>query len=120
MKLVKLAADGLTAFSHFPLTICGYLGYFMAFLSVLGFFAAIVWRFYFKDAPMGWASLAVGISFIGGVQLIMLSIVGSYIGRIYTEVQRRPLYVVKEFGNFGSKGETPSSRIQRKLFSQKT
>lgn len=102
MKLVKLAVDGMTSFSHFPLRLCGYLGYSMSFLSFLGFIVALVARLTIKDAPIGWFSTIVSIFFLGGIQLIMLSVVGSYIGRIYTEVQQRPLYVVKEAGNIGA------------------
>jgi dolichol-phosphate mannosyltransferase len=67
----------------------------MAFLSVLGLFYGLIGRLLYS-APPGWSSLIMAVFFIGGVQLIMLSLVGSYVGRIYTEVQNRPLYVVKE------------------------
>lgn len=100
-RLVRLAADGLTSFSDFPLRLCGYLGYGMAFFSVLGLAYGLVGKLFFS-APFGWTSTIMAIFFIGGVQLIMLSIVGSYVGRIYTEVKHRPLYIVKETGNFDS------------------
>ena len=89
----------------------------MAFFSLVGFFGAIVWKIFVKDAPWGWASLAASIFFIGGVQLIMLSIVGSYIGRIYTEVQQRPLYVVKEFGNLNQNSVATPGRLQKVFLS---
>ena len=94
-KLIRLAVDGLTSFSQFPLRVCGYLGYGMAFVSFIGLCYGLISRLFFST-PIGWASTIVAVFFIGGIQLIMLSVVGSYIGRIYTEVQHRPLYVVKE------------------------
>jgi len=99
-KLVKLALDGITSLSHFPLRLSGYLGYGMALISAVGLVYSLASKFWSPATPRGWSSLALAIFFLGGVQLIMLSLVGSYVGRIYTEVQRRPLYIIRESGNF--------------------
>jgi len=98
-KLMRLGLDGITAFSQFPLRLCGYLGYAMAFFSLMGLCYTLISKIWIHSTPRGWTSITLAIFFIGGVQLIMLSLVGSYVGRIYTEVQRRPLYVVREMGN---------------------
>ncbi len=98
-KLLKLALDGITSLSHFPLRLSGYLGYGMALLSALGLVYSLASKLWSPATPRGWSSLALAIFFLGGVQLIMLSLVGSYVGRIYTEVQRRPLYIIRETGN---------------------
>lgn len=95
-KLFHLALNGITSFSQFPLKLSGYLGYLMAICSFLGIVYTIVSKILFDQTPRGWTSLALAFFFIGGVQLIMLSIVGIYIGKIYTEVQNRPLYILRE------------------------
>jgi dolichol-phosphate mannosyltransferase len=63
---------------------------------VAGIIVAIVDRLMDRNLIRGWASLFVAVLFMGGVQLISLGILGEYLGRIYTEVKRRPLYVVQE------------------------
>jgi dolichol-phosphate mannosyltransferase len=68
----------------------------MASISVLGVLYSILSKIFFDSTPQGWTSTTFAIFFMGGVQLVMLSVVGSYIGRIYTEVQQRPLYVLRE------------------------
>lgn len=95
-KLTKLAIDGLTSFSTFPLRLCGYLGLGMAVISVFGLLYSVISKVFFEYTPRGWTSTTIAVFFIGGVQLVMLSVVGSYVARIYTEVQNRPLYVVKD------------------------
>ncbi len=102
-KLSKLAFDGLLDFSTFPLRISTYLGFIISLISFLaGLFFVIHRIFNFKvlgyspsDTP-GIASLAVGVFFIGGVTLIILGIIGEYIGRIYFEVKKRPFYIIDE------------------------
>jgi dolichol-phosphate mannosyltransferase len=95
-KLIRLAMDGVTSFSDFPLKLCGYIGFFIAGMSVVGLAYTIVSKFFFDTTPQGWTSILIAVLFIGGVQLVMLSVVGHYISRIYAEVRQRPLYVLKE------------------------
>jgi polyisoprenyl-phosphate glycosyltransferase len=96
-KMFKFALDGITAFSNFPIKFVTAMGFFVSFIA----FLMIVFSFYvryftdLKTEP-GWASLMVGIMFIGGVQLISLGIIGEYISRINTDVKKRPLYFVKD------------------------
>ena len=102
-KLLRLALDGLLDFSIVPLRLATYVGLFIAVPSLLiGVFFIVHRLFDFKllgysptDTP-GLATLAVGMFFLGGVMLIMLGIIGEYIGRIYMEVKRRPPYIVEE------------------------
>ena len=97
-KLLKLAFDGLTSFSYVPLRLASILGLFMSFIS----FVAILIIFYLKFFPSatvpvpGWASVVVAILVLGGIQLVATGIIGEYLGRVYDEVKRRPLYVVQE------------------------
>ena len=95
-RLVRLALDGVTSFSDFPLRLSGYLGFAIAGLSVLGLAYSVISKLFFNSTPQGWTSLTIAIFFIGGVQLLMLSVVGHYVSRIYTEVRQRPLYVLKD------------------------
>ena len=93
IKMMKFALSGIVSFSSFPLVISFYIGAAIAFIS---FFHAI-WIIYDKivyGAPVGIASILVGIFFFGGVQLISIGMLGEYISKIYTEVKRRPLYCV--------------------------
>lgn len=102
-KLYTLALDGIFGFSLMPLRIASYMGLIIAIPSfLLGIFFIIHRIFDFKllgysptDTP-GLASLATGIFFLGGVTLIILGIIGEYLGRIYIEVKRRPPFVIKE------------------------
>lgn len=106
-NLVKLALDGLFDFSTFPLRLASYLGFIISIPSfIIGFFFIIHRVFDFKifgyspsDTP-GFATLAVGMFFLGGVLLIILGIIGEYLGRIYFEVKKRPQYIIeKEISN---------------------
>lgn len=99
-KLWNFALDGITASTTFPLRIWTYLG---TLLSVTGMFYAfyIIMRtlVHGTDVP-GYASLLVFILLLGGVQMIILGILGEYIGRIFIEVKNRPLYIVEKKVNF--------------------
>src|SRR5262249_31646121 len=94
-RLTAHALDGITAFSDLPLRISGVLGAVIAGVSLI-YGAARILRaaFYGIDVP-GYESIIVAILFLGGVQLLSLGILGSYIGRIFKEVKGRPLYVVR-------------------------
>lgn len=92
-KMIKFAADGIFGFSSAPLRAISQLGYTMAFFSVLGALYALGTRLFFPERTVdGWAFIVISIFLVGGIQLVMLGVLGSYIGRIYTEVQGRPLY----------------------------
>jgi polyisoprenyl-phosphate glycosyltransferase len=102
-KLVELALDGLFGFSTFPLRMATYLGFMIAIPSFLVgiffIFHRLVGFKLFGHSPEetpGTATLAVGMYFLGGVMLIILGILGEYIGRIYVEVKRRPFFVIDE------------------------
>jgi dolichol-phosphate mannosyltransferase len=94
-KMIKFALDGITSFSSLPLKLATWLGYFtslLAFLYLCSVFIQKVLGF----TVHGWATIMVGMLFIGGIQLICLGIVGEYIGRISNEIKQRPLYVIEE------------------------
>ena len=93
-RLWMLALDAVTAFSVLPLRIWSYLGVLVSLVS-LAYGAYITLRTLIEgvDVP-GYASLMVAVAFFGGVQLITLGVLGEYLGRVFTEVKRRPLYIV--------------------------
>lgn len=93
-RLLKLAFDGLVSFSSAPLRLATYLGFFAATAGLVYLAYAIVIKFSDPRAPIGWASTIALVTFFGGVQLLVLGILGEYLGRIFDEVKRRPLYVV--------------------------
>lgn len=96
-KMLKFAADGIFSFSTVPLKLISSIGYFVAALSLLGILYAIVMKIFAPEVTIeGWTFMVISVLFIGGIQLIMLGVLGSYIGRIYTESQARPLYMVKK------------------------
>jgi glycosyltransferase involved in cell wall biosynthesis len=112
-KLFHFAVDGLTSFSNFPLIAWGYVGAVIASASlVTGGFFVLRTLMHGVDVP-GYASIMVAVLFFGGVQLITLGIIGSYIGRIFQEVKRRPLYLVRETHGFApAKEEAPQPPVR--------
>ena len=100
-KLVALGMDGILSFSNFPLRIALWLGIVVSSCSFLFGVYALVRRIVEPAQPLrGWTSTIVIVLFLGGVQLITMGIIGEYVGRLYDEVKRRPLYIVAERVNF--------------------
>lgn len=97
VKLMGLAADGIFTFSEIPLKIATCLGLSISIASFLFGLSIIIWRLISGAVLPGFATLSVGLFFLGGVQLLCLGILGEYIGRIHSEVKMRPSYVVDKF-----------------------
>ena len=96
-KMVKFATDGIVSFSILPLRLATWVGFAASGIALLGVLITVVERLMGVEGLVkGWASVLVAILFIGGVQLICMGIIGEYVGRIYGESKRRPLYVVRE------------------------
>jgi glycosyltransferase involved in cell wall biosynthesis len=106
-KMIRFATDGILSFSTKPLQLSVVLGLCCAAVSMLGIFYALIMRIFTNVWVEGWTALMITVLFIGGVQLVSVGIIGEYIGRIYNEIKKRPLYVVDEYMGFG--GDGPSS-----------
>ncbi len=114
-KLRRLAVDGIVSFSTFPLAVAAHVGLIISSMSFLGIVIFVIQRMfpaYFEAiglAPGPGLVMTVSILFLGGVQLIFLGIIGQYLGRIYDEVKRRPLWIIKQ--NLGLSGKSPSNQF---------
>ncbi|HEY5676457.1 MAG TPA: glycosyltransferase family 2 protein [Myxococcales bacterium] len=95
-KMLRFAIDGITSFSILPLRFATWLGMFISLCSVAVAIWAVVARFVFHATVPGWTTVIVMVSLLAAVQLIMIGILGEYVGRIYEQVKLRPLYVVSE------------------------
>ena len=94
--LLALATDAIVSFSVAPLRLATWFGLLSAGLALAGVVQAVAVRFSTGAGVSGWTALLITVLFIGGAQLVFLGVLGEYVGRIYGEVKRRPLYVIKE------------------------
>ena len=95
-KLFKYAIDGVINFSQAPLSIASWFGIFMTIVSFIAVVFIIIRKTIFGDPVDGWASTVCVITFIGGIQLFCMGIMGQYIAKMYMEVKKRPHYIVKD------------------------
>jgi polyisoprenyl-phosphate glycosyltransferase len=95
-RMIGFATDGVISFSTVPLRLILNLGFFIAALAIAAGVSSIVLKLADVFVVPGWASLVVAISFLGGLQLAMLGVIGEYIARIHEEVKQRPLYLVRD------------------------
>lgn len=103
-KMIKFASDAVVSFSYKPLRITSYLGILLSAFSFIYLVLAIFFKiFNVIDTVPGWMSIIAVSLFFNGIVLLVLGIMGEYVGRIYDEVKNRPLYVVNEFVNFNGK-----------------
>ena len=93
-KMLKFAFDGITAFSTAPLKLASWLGYATSLLAFL-YLASVFVQRAMGVTVEGWATIMVALLFLGGVQLICLGIMGEYVGRVFTELKPRPIYIVE-------------------------
>lgn len=95
-KMVHFATSGITSFSTVPLKMSIYIGFIMALMAfIYGFYIIYCALFTHKVVP-GWSSVTTSVLFIGGLQLIMIGILGEYLGKLFIENKRRPNYIIKE------------------------
>jgi glycosyltransferase involved in cell wall biosynthesis len=95
-KMIKFAIDGITSFSYKPVKIATYVGTAISAASFIYLIIVIIQRLFTRTTVPGWASIIAINLFFNGIILIMLGIIGEYIGRIYDESKRRPLYIIRD------------------------
>jgi len=93
-KKLNLAVDSLTSFSYKPIRFMTYIGFFLAFLSFIYLLVVLI-NFLTGVAPQGWTSQMAAILLIGGLQMMMIGVLGEYIWRSLDESRRRPLYIIE-------------------------
>lgn len=97
-KMMRLAIDGITGFSNVPLKLVTFSGIVVSLISFLVILYALIAHFFLETTITGWTSLIITVSFFGGVQLLSIGIIGTYMSRINNDVRNRPLYVINELG----------------------
>ena len=95
-RLVYLALDGLISFSYVPLRMISLLGLGVSLVSILLAIGYTIQKLTRGLSPPGFATTVVAIFFLAGIQLITIGVIGEYVGRIFEEVKRRPLYVIRQ------------------------
>jgi glycosyltransferase involved in cell wall biosynthesis len=113
-KMLSFAMDGIVSFSAVPLRLALALGFSVSALSILAGVLAVIFRATGVYLVSGWASIVVGMSFLGGVQLTVLGVMGTYIASIHEEVKRRPLYLVRD--RVGGDGVSATPRVPGSSF----
>jgi dolichol-phosphate mannosyltransferase len=103
-KMIRFALDAIASFSHAPLQLATVAGFGFAFLAFLAIPVAIVFRIFGAFVP-GVTTTVVAVLLLGGIQLMAIGMIGEYVGRIYDEVKRRPLYVVRDRVNVAATAE---------------
>lgn len=97
LKLMDLAIEGITSFTTIPLRFSSFLGGLISIFAFIYMIFIIIKTIAYGESVQGYPSLMVIILFLGGIQLLSLGIIGEYIGRIFNETKRRPLYFVDEY-----------------------
>ena len=100
LRLMKLAFDGIFAFSIVPIRSAALLGVFVMFLATLFVVYSLYARLFLQRSPQGFTALIVSLTFLSGMVLFFLGVIGEYVGRIYEEIKARPHYVIdRKFGS---------------------
>jgi len=117
LKMLRFAMDGVFSFSIVPLRLATWTGFAASGIAILVLLYAVAERLFgVPGLVRGWTSTVTAVLFLGGVQLICVGIIGEYVGRIYGESKRRPLYVLRERIGFANR-ETTSTGAQPSVHS---
>lgn len=95
-RMIALGTAGIVSFSHVPLEVALHIGFAIAALSFLAGIGDLIATLFSVNTVPGWLSITITVSFIGGAQLVVLGVIGLYLGRMYDEIKNRPLYIVRE------------------------
>ena len=111
-KMLRFAVDGITSFSTVPLRMAIWLGVLAGVVSMLGGVWAVYEKLFGTGVVQGWTTIMILVGLGSSAQLLMTGILGEYVGRIYEEVKRRPLYVLEEEVNTGGAESGLSQRTE--------
>lgn len=95
-KMLRLAADAILSFSNVPLKLATFVGFLTSIVAFGGILYSLYMRLFTNNFVTGWTMLMISILMIGGIILLVLGIIGEYIGRIYGEIKNRPLYIIND------------------------
>jgi glycosyltransferase involved in cell wall biosynthesis len=110
-KMIRFAFDGIFSFSILPLRLATWTGFAASGLAIFGIIIVLIERFLgVMGLVKGWSSAMIAQLFLGGVQLICMGLIGEYVGRIYGESKRRPLYIVQERMGFEKRNPAAAPR----------
>jgi dolichol-phosphate mannosyltransferase len=115
MRLLKLAFDGIFAFSIVPIRAAALLGAFVMFLSTLYVLYSLYAKLFLQKSPQGFTALIVAVTFLAGVTLFFLGVIGEYVGRIYEETKARPHYIVAKQAGRTLRGRGMNSAADHSL-----
>lgn len=114
---LRLAINGVISFSTHPLRLATWIGFLASGLALLAITYALIMRIFTDNWVPGWTLTIIAVLFLGGIQLLIIGILGEYVGRIYDEVKQRPLYLIKEQLGFSTTAHSAvhksSARTQR-------
>ncbi len=96
LKVTKYALDGIFSFSNFPLRLISYFGFILSFCSFCYLIFIIFSKLFFHQSIPGYPSIMSVVLFVSGINFIFLGVIGQYIGRIFSEVKGRPIYIIEE------------------------
>jgi len=118
LRLLKLAADGIFAFSIVPIRAAALLGAAAIGVSMLYVLFALYYRFFLQQSPQGFTALIAAVTFLSGVLLFFLGVIGEYVGRIYEETKARPIYVIERVAGTlkGGAEENPADTRRSERF----
>ncbi len=105
LKLTELAIEGITSFTTAPLKLATYVGFIISLLSLIYITVIVVKTLVFGITTPGYASLMCVILLMGGLQFIFIGVIGEYLGRVFLETKKRPLYFINEFSRVNDNEE---------------
>lgn len=109
LKRLRLGLDGITSFSAAPLRFMSFLGFFMFMVSLAAILVVFVQKVFFRLEVPGYAFLVISLFLLNGTEIFFIGVLGEYLGRMYREVQERPLYLISAMMGFDGEedGESP-------------
>jgi polyisoprenyl-phosphate glycosyltransferase len=115
-RLVDLAIEGITSFTTAPLRFSALFGFTISIFSFIYMLWIILKTLLFGEEVMGYPSIMTVILFLGGIQLLSIGIIGEYLGRIFNETKKRPLYFVEEYNNEKENPLTQGARNEKRNY----